>query len=237
MTVSVIIPTFNCGSYLERSIKSALDQSFYGSIEVVIIDDGSTDETRYVIEQFTCLDNVSHFTHHVNRGKLAALNTASHHVSGDYVVILDADDELITSYLAECVAEINSSNVDFVYTGCDLIDDNGNIISQGRSIGFEEGLIERYSFIPDCALTSRDAFFSVIPLDDSIRRLPKHYRWKRICANGFAGSYLDRSLFRYRMHESNMSGIGRTIKAELADGHKQHHLLTAYWDARAPSQN
>lgn len=93
--VSIIIPTFNMASTLERAVDSVLAQT-HENIELIIVDDGSTDETANLVsrlkEENQELDLV--YKKKENGGRGSALNTGFELVSGDYVALLDADDTL-----------------------------------------------------------------------------------------------------------------------------------------------
>ncbi len=92
--VSIIIPAYNAGATLAPSVKSALSQT-HENLEVIIVDDGSKDDTRKIAEDFKKADpRVSVLGHKINRGLSAARNTALRIASGDYILFLDADDTL-----------------------------------------------------------------------------------------------------------------------------------------------
>jgi len=86
--VSVIIPTYNCAAYLDESIRSVLAQT-YVTYEIIVVDDGSTDNTRTVLAPFW--DRI-HYVHQENRELSAARNTGIREARGDLIAFLDADD-------------------------------------------------------------------------------------------------------------------------------------------------
>src|ERR1700722_11358410 len=88
--VSVIIPTYNYGSFLADCVKSVLRQS-EKSIEIIIVDDGSTDSTPDVVKPFT---GKVKYIFQENKGLSSARNTGLKHASGDLVQFLDSDDLL-----------------------------------------------------------------------------------------------------------------------------------------------
>jgi glycosyltransferase involved in cell wall biosynthesis len=90
-TVSVILPTHNRAHLLDRAIRSALDQS-YKDFELIVIDDGSTDETEQVVRGFGD-DRIVYLHHEENRGAAAARNTGLRAARGEYVAFLDSDGE------------------------------------------------------------------------------------------------------------------------------------------------
>ncbi len=111
--VSVIIPTFNCATYLPEAIESVLAQTCT-DYEVIVVDDGSTDATNQVVA--TYCDRVRYFCQE-NRGAASARNTGIRHAQGEYVSFLDADDVLLPSKLEEQASFLNrNANVDIVYS-------------------------------------------------------------------------------------------------------------------------
>jgi glycosyltransferase involved in cell wall biosynthesis len=89
-TVSIIIPTYNYGKYLTKAIKSCLDQT-HKELEIIVVDDGSTDDTREIVGQLP--DIVYIF--HENQGVSTARNTGLNLAKGEFIVFLDADDYLL----------------------------------------------------------------------------------------------------------------------------------------------
>ncbi len=89
--VSVVLPAYNCERTVGRAIESALRQAF-DALEVVVVDDGSTDGTRKVVEGF---GNAVRFFTQPNRGAAAARNRALREARGAFVAFLDADDEFL----------------------------------------------------------------------------------------------------------------------------------------------
>ena len=89
--VSVVIPTYNRGDCIERTIDSALGQT-HQNVEILVVDDGSTDDTRQRIERRYGLDARVRYLHQQNQGVSAARNTGLQNVRGDFVALLDSDD-------------------------------------------------------------------------------------------------------------------------------------------------
>ena len=87
--VSIIIPTYNTEMYISSCINSVLNQS-YPNIEIIIINDGSTDNTEKEILKFK--DSRIHYIKQKNQGVSVARNTALKIINGDYFCFLDADD-------------------------------------------------------------------------------------------------------------------------------------------------
>lgn len=109
--VSVIIPSYNHASYIENAIQSVLDQS-YQNFELIVIDDGSRDETAQLLRK-RCFDSrVSIFLNDVNKGQSAVLNQALSVARGDFVCILPSDDWFLPDKLSLQVAKFDECNAD-----------------------------------------------------------------------------------------------------------------------------
>ncbi|WP_115865084.1 glycosyltransferase family 2 protein [Halorussus litoreus] len=102
--VSVIVPTYERADVLPRALDSALGQSF-SDLEVVVVDDGSTDGTAEIVAKYRNRDDrVRSLAHEENRGLAAARNTGIEAATGEYVTFLDSDDELHPDLVAETMA-------------------------------------------------------------------------------------------------------------------------------------
>ena len=95
--IDVILPTHNRAYCLERSIHSILSQT-YPDLRLMIIDDGSTDETKKIIETFQ-KDSRVNYLHQVNQGVSAARNLGIRHAHGEWIAFLDSDDEWLPNKL------------------------------------------------------------------------------------------------------------------------------------------
>src|SRR3712207_5607912 len=98
--VSVLIPTYNCARYLSRAIDSVIAQT-YKDYEIIVIDDGSTDDTKQVIDRY---GNSVKYSYQSNRGLSAARNASIGNSTGELIAYLDADDLWYENRLALGVA-------------------------------------------------------------------------------------------------------------------------------------
>jgi glycosyltransferase involved in cell wall biosynthesis len=96
-TFSVIIPTYNRGTFVARAIESALNQSF-NDLEVIVVDDGSNDGTRQTLEGYR---NRIRYLYQENAGVSAARNTGIQSATGEWLAFLDSDDEWTAEYLSK----------------------------------------------------------------------------------------------------------------------------------------
>lgn len=105
--VSIVIPTYNYANYLPTAIKSCLQQT-YGNLEIIVVDDGSTDNTTAVIEKFR---ESIRYIHQANQGVSSARNRGLEEARGSFITFLDADDSFTTDSI-EMRARILTDNKD-----------------------------------------------------------------------------------------------------------------------------
>ena len=112
MKISVIIPVYNSCSYLGACINSIRNQS-YENVEIILVDDGSTDGSEKVCDQFAEKDNRIIVIHQKNSGTSVARNTGLRAASGDYIMFMDNDDYWNDTFCLEKIVEqLNESNAD-----------------------------------------------------------------------------------------------------------------------------
>ncbi|MFL2116433.1 glycosyltransferase family 2 protein [Marinilactibacillus psychrotolerans] len=87
--VSIIVPTYNVERYIEESVESILNQT-YPNTEIILIDDGSTDATSYLLQQFN--DKAQIMVNPINQGQGAVRNQGINQATGDYILFVDSDD-------------------------------------------------------------------------------------------------------------------------------------------------
>lgn len=124
MKISVIMPVYNAGKYLAPAIESVLGQTF-GDLELILIDDGSTDGSSVVCDRFSSADSRVKVVHKANAGVAAARNDGLDAATGDYLMFCDSDDEYVPSFCERMLAEIVRTGVDVVVCGADFIYEGG----------------------------------------------------------------------------------------------------------------
>jgi glycosyltransferase involved in cell wall biosynthesis len=128
--VSVIIPAFNAAEYIRRTLDSVLAQT-YPRIEVIVVDDGSSDATGAIVQEFVTSDARVQLIRQSNAGVGAARNTAIRRAQGEFIAPLDADDFWFQEKLEKQVAclEQYGSETGLVYCWSKLIDKDGELLS------------------------------------------------------------------------------------------------------------
>lgn len=105
--VSVVVPCFNHGHFLRYTIQSVLE-SYYKDLEIIIVDDGSTDDSRVIAEELTREFPNVHYLLQENSGPSVARNNGISQAHGQYILPLDADDLISADYIGEAVKVLNS---------------------------------------------------------------------------------------------------------------------------------
>ncbi len=133
--ISVVLPVYNCEKYLSESILSVLSQT-YKNIELIIVDDGSTDSSGTIADEFSQKDNRIRVIHQSNLKLPAALNTGFKEARGEFLTWTSADNRMLPSCLESLSAElIRNRNTDMVFGNMRLIDEKGDVL---RGYGWYE---------------------------------------------------------------------------------------------------
>lgn len=114
MMVSLVVPVYNAEKYIDRCINSIIGQT-YQNIELILVDDGSTDQSYEICSNWSKLDKRVKFFHQENAGVSAARNMALGHCEGQYIVFVDADDYIESTFCSEMTHIMDENKVDVVF--------------------------------------------------------------------------------------------------------------------------
>ena len=128
--ISVIIPAYNREKYISKCIESILYQETV-TLEVIIVDDGSTDKTLEVCNSYAAMHSNIRVIHQENKGMASARNAALNVALGEHITFLDSDDCMGQDALLEMLNALKAHNVDAVIGEYDLIDEEGNRVGKG----------------------------------------------------------------------------------------------------------
>ena len=198
MDVSIIIPCYNSGAYLPDALTSISTASFHGTLEVIIVDDGSTDATTLSFLQQ--LDTTRYrIIYQENKGPAGARNTAVRHATGKYLFFLDSDNKIRPEYLKKGMAFLDAdSKVGVAYGNVAFFGVNDEPRFNPQPFSLPRLLVGNY--IDMCAMVRRDAWEQVGGFDES-RVVMGHEDWDlwlRIAAKDWKFYYIDEVLFDYR---------------------------------------
>lgn len=118
---SILIPVYNTEAFLEKCLTSVLAQT-YQNFEIVIVDDGSSDNSGAICDRYAEKDSRIHVFHQKNAGLMCTRDHLLSHVSGDYVVFVDSDDRLKRQALQTIADSVRHTDADLVIYGVEMVD-------------------------------------------------------------------------------------------------------------------
>ena len=209
-SVAVIIPCYNSSKYIGKTLDSVLNQD-YKYLEIVAIDDGSTDETRKILESYLPKIKILSHPNNANLGPAASVNLGISESESDLIAFLDSDDMWYPNKIEEQVKIFEKySDVGLVYTNGYVIDESDNILYELFPHGFQEGNISRnillkcYIRTPSSVMVRREALEQIGLFQPYLRNGQDHDMWIRL-SEVTKFYYLPHFLTAYRKHPGQIS--------------------------------
>ena len=175
LLVSIIIPAFNVNHFIKKTLESCINQT-YVNLEIIVIDDGSTDGTSEKIEEYKKKDSRIKHIKQENRGLAYSRKVGVSLAKGDYIYHLDGDDYIDIDVINEYLQCINKFNIDIVVGKLNRVDENGNILSKLN--GDFEGIVSKSDYIIEGynqlgfnlagKLIKRSLYFNDVNIHDNI---------------------------------------------------------------------
>lgn len=207
--VSVVIPCYNQGRFLREAIESAVYQTHPG-VEVIVVDDGSTDDTESVVRR----QGAARYLWQPNQGAASARNAGLRESRGSYVIFLDADDRLLTHAVATGIQAL-SAHPDWAFvTGhVRVVHDDGSPASvppqaHADRNPYIELLSANYIWAPGAVLYRRSLFEALQPFDTTAGGSADYELNLRIARRFPIGCH-HQVVLEYRHHRASMSGDAR----------------------------
>jgi glycosyltransferase involved in cell wall biosynthesis len=225
--VSVVIPCYNQGSFLDDAIRSVFEQTL-DSFEVIVVDDGSTE--RGTVE---AIDGLAWprttVVRQDNAGLPAARNTGMERARGTYVVPLDADDELEPRFLERLVDALDADpDAAFACCWARLFGDV-DAVAVPRPYNPYQLLLS--NSVVGCVVLRRDAWAAVGGYDETMRDGNEDWElWVSLMAAGWGVAEIDAPLFRYRKH-----GISMSVDTEARFEHGRKQIVDRHPDLYEPT--
>lgn len=157
VVISVIVPIYNASKYLTQCIESILQQT-YKELEIILINDGSTDQSGQICEKYEKIDSRIHFISQQNGGSVKARKTGLKAASGKYIGFVDADDYIEPEMFEKLLGKMIKFDVDFIHSG---------MIVEGKKIcNYEEtvmdfSLLNRVEYIKENIFKKQQMFFAL----------------------------------------------------------------------------
>lgn len=226
--VSVIIPNYNHAKYVGDAIQSVSDQD-YSNLEIIVVDDGSTDNTREVVCHFD--DPRIKYIWQQNAGLSAARNKGIRNARGEYIGLLDADDLYEPDFISTFLRYLNSNpSVDAAYCISQFVDENNNVLFQQTSWTeppeqLHTRLLNGNFIVPLCMFARKYCYEEVGLFDTSLQGCADWDMWLRF-SQRYRVLGINEPLARYRvvmnsmssdpihMHEERMSVLQKHIGPE-----------------------
>ena len=239
--VSVIIPSYNHEQYIEKSIQSVINQS-YENIEIIIVDDASTDNTCGIIEKFNDTRMIKVYRRY-NLGGVINLNKGIEQAKGKYIAILNSDDYWHVNKLEIQVAFLESnSEYGAVFSNCEFIDERGNFLTRRSYLYYDifyqenrkqEEWLRKFFFDQNCIchpsiLIHKELYDRVGLYDPRLRQLPDFKMWINILkvTNIYV---LDQKLVYFRILDKGKNTSGNTDKNNIRIKNELHLILKEFF--------
>src|SRR5215475_11867987 len=220
--VSVIIPSYNCARFVSRALRSVLEQT-YTDFEILLADDGSTDDTRDVVMRY---GPKVRYMYQPNRGLSAARNFALSTATGDLVAYLDADDMWYAQKLEKQVRFLDETpHCGLVHTDVDVIDEGDQILrgrfnhTPPRSVPKGHCLLEllrRGGNMQICTVLVRHELVRKVGLfDERLVTVQDYLHYVLVAIEGQPFGYIDEPLALYRWRAGSLSSNKRREHEDL----------------------
>lgn len=225
--VSCIIPTHNRQKLLPRAIKSILNQS-YTNLEIIIVNDASTDDTLQVIDEYKKLDSrIKCITNDTPKGGSGARNIGITHSHGKYIALLDDDDEFMPDKIENQLNFLtNNPKYKMVYGGSIIITKEHKKIRRIPKYSFAGAnyILGIYcQFSPPTALIDKDCFTRCGLFDESLPAYQDWDMWLRISKDYKIASTKDVVCYIHQEHELPRIGLKKDAVAGYIAFRDKHY--------------
>lgn len=238
--VSVLIPAYNHQQYVQQTLDSVLEDDFE-SKEIVIIDDGSSDDTDHLIRRW--IDQHQHeipivYRSRPNQGLTKTLNELLQMSRGEYLVAIASDDFLLPGGLQKRVAYLEKHLEKYaVFTDCIVVDEAGRKISESAQFDYRHASRENFQTdagirrefltnfaMPGPVLMVRRDFYKAFGGFNEEMYMEDYDLYLRFAAKGWIG-FLDAKVSAYRVHGGNMSASDSAQYLRLLEESRKTLLL------------
>ncbi len=211
--VSVIVPAYNMSAYLQQTLESVC-ASDYDNYEVIVMDDGSKDNTLQTAQAFAATHKQVRVFTQPNGGVCKARNNAIRHSEGEYILPLDADD-LITPDFIRLAAEVLDSDMNIKGVGCEA-EFFGDRSGHWHLPKFSPGLLARKSIINASAMYRRADFDKTSGYNETFTAREDWDFWLQMFANGGEFIRLKQTCLYYRIRKGSK---------RVQDSKRKHELI------------
>jgi len=223
--VSVIIPVYNMEAFLAEAIDSVL-ASTYPNFEIVIIDDGSTDQSPVIAETYSAKDQRIRFYRQPNRGVSAARNLGLEEARGEFVLPVDADNKISPDFIEKAVSIlINQPHIKVVYTDMMLFGEKNGLKKYRK---YKKTLLARKNIIDACAMYRRIDALKIGGYCEEIIGREDWEFWISLLKNGGEVVHLPEIGFYYRIRSNSKRISDRKLKKHIIEVLNRRHKAFFY---------
>jgi glycosyltransferase involved in cell wall biosynthesis len=227
--VSVVMPIYNAEKFLGEAIESILNQS-YKNIELIVVNDGSTDKSGKIVERFRKKDKrikVLINKKALGYGGEAATNIAIKKAKGKYIAKMDADDVSMLERIEKEVEFLeNNKNIFLVGSQALIIDSSGKIVGK-RNVPLKHDEIWKEFYLRSCVVHPSIMFRNEGIIGDFFKLKFKHfndyYTFFELMKNGKRFENLSEYLFKYRVHGDN------TVYTNIKEKFRENYRIKKYF--------
>ncbi|MCH7408646.1 glycosyltransferase [Belliella sp. DSM 111904] len=211
--ISIIIPCYNTGQYLEDALESVFNCNFQ-DYEIIIVNDGSDDNQTNQILGLIKHKKIKIITQE-NKGLSSARNLGVRNSNGEFVLFLDSDNKILDGYFEQAIKFFKEdSTVGVVYSIPEFFGSTNTPRFQTKAYNFDALLAG--NFIDACSFVRRIAFDSVGGFDENknLRISEDWDLWIRLGISGWKFQFINEYLFKYRIREDSMIGTADDVIIE-----------------------
>lgn len=211
--VSVIIPVYNVETYLKKCVDSVINQT-YKDLQIIIVDDGSTDLSGSICDEFAGLDNRIVVIHKTNGGLSSARNAGMEIVKGQFISFVDSDDWLELNFYEEMINFAGKYSVDIVMCGAKIIQNDNHIENRflylktdcviDHDKGFEMLLKDMIGSQVWCKFAKTKLWEGIcFPIGRLYEDIPTTYKIFAKCTTNIG--FIAKPMYNYVLHNSSIS--------------------------------
>lgn len=209
LIISAVIPAYNAEHYIEKAILSVVNQTD-SVFEIIIVDDGSKDQTVAIVNKLKEQYEYIKLFQQTNAGASAARNNGISKAKGDWVLLLDADDECDVTLIKQYKDKINEKKYAAIYSEFVQIDETGERISDtfsGYELLGQEGFCQMFLrnpiISPSASMIMKSAFYQLDGFDTTIKYVEDVDYWLRLLLSDMNIGYVSQPLSFIRRHSNN----------------------------------
>ena len=228
--VDILLATYNGQDFLREQVDSILNQS-YQDFNLIISDDGSTDETYKILKEYEKKDSrIRLFRQEKNLGLIQNFEFLLKQVSSDYFMFSDQDDIWKEEKIKKSIEKLKAENAGLVYTDLEIVDKNleviypsywkyKNIYKKIKKYNNFESLYLN-NFVTGCTILAKSSFIKdILPLPKTSKFVLHDYWTALVISSKDKIAYLDEPTIKYRQHKNNKVGSSR--RSDKIDSFKE----------------